>query len=248
MQGLAVHNQRDLVVKLTWQGEADLDLEATDPTGSACNNLKCQSVGGCTLFSDLNAGQHSELYSVAEGFPGQYKLTVRRVWGRPTGNKATLEIVQNKGTADERIQRETLTLDEEAGFTVNLTQGRRTESASITSPETLRQLALEHRQTKKSTSGLSQLENLATPVALGRDGKVQSIQGMAGIKARSEEAQRQSLIGQTEVNLPQAGGVGVAASIRTSADGRSTILKIDPIFIKKDVVEKTLPIIPGSGL
>ena len=41
--------QRDLVIKLSWQGDADLDLKVKEPTGSVCWVLNRQTIGGGTL-------------------------------------------------------------------------------------------------------------------------------------------------------------------------------------------------------
>src|SRR5436305_14956607 len=43
--------ERDLVVVLSWQGAADLDLEVREPTGTVCSYLQRQTAGGGTLLS-----------------------------------------------------------------------------------------------------------------------------------------------------------------------------------------------------
>src|SRR5262249_34985198 len=42
---LAKAQERDLVIKLNWQGNADLDLKVQEPCGSACSSLNRQTVG-----------------------------------------------------------------------------------------------------------------------------------------------------------------------------------------------------------
>ena len=93
--------RRDLVVKLLWQGEADLDLKVEEPTGSFCTALSKQTIGGGTLIADALASMTSESYAAAEGFSGEYKVWVERVWGKPLGNKAQLKIIRHQGTTQE---------------------------------------------------------------------------------------------------------------------------------------------------
>jgi len=243
MQGFDANARRDLVVKLTYQGEAELDLEAMDPTGSSCSTLAKQSVGGGSMIIDSN---RAKTFSVAEAFPGQYTFTVRRIWGRPTGNKATLEIIQNQGTADERIERSTVTLDDESTLTLDLKQGRRQSPAQLASADAFRALVREHRM-GQAMNGSSELDIVATPVVLGGEGKVQTVQGVKSFTAKSAEMDKLALLGHTEVDLPSHGGVGMATSVRATADGKNVTMKVQPIFMKQNVSENTLPVIPGSG-
>src|SRR5206468_7553210 len=92
---------RDLVVKLTWQGEADLDLRVEEPSGSFCSALTRQTIGGGTMIADALASMTGETYAAAEGFSGEYKVWVERVWGRPLGNKAQIKIIRHQGTDHE---------------------------------------------------------------------------------------------------------------------------------------------------
>ncbi len=85
------HRQRDLVIKLSWQGEADLDLKVKEPTGSVCWVLNPQTVGGGTLTGDAQSDPNSETYQAAEAFNGDYEVTVDRVWGRPLSGRAAAD-------------------------------------------------------------------------------------------------------------------------------------------------------------
>lgn len=241
LQGFETSARRDLVVKLTYQGEAELDLEATDPTGSTCSTLTRQSVGGGSL---VNENGRAKKYSVAEAFPGQYTFTVRRVWGRPVGGKATLEIIKNQGTPEERIERSTVNLDDEAVVTLDLKEGRRQTPATLAAPGVFRQLVNERRLSQMASN---QLDTLATPVVIGGEGKMQAIQGVKAVTAKASEMEKLALLGETSVELPAQGSVGMATSIRSSADGKSTSIKVEPIFVKQNVTTNKLPIIPGSG-
>ncbi|NIL98376.1 MAG: hypothetical protein GTO53_10850, partial [Planctomycetales bacterium] len=84
---------RDVVVKASWVGEADLDLMVEEPGGSVCSFRSPRTTGGGVLVGDLNtslersAGEgYSESYVCPEAFSGTYRILLRQVWGRiPTG-------------------------------------------------------------------------------------------------------------------------------------------------------------------
>src|SRR5262249_51531189 len=98
--------RRDLEITLVWEGgerdvkTAGLDLKVEEPSGSVCSWRQRQTVGGGTLLGG-GLGDRKETYVVAQAFPGEYKVTVERVWGKPQGNKCQLRVVRHKGTADQ---------------------------------------------------------------------------------------------------------------------------------------------------
>ncbi len=85
------YRQRDLVVRLSWQGDADLELEVKEPIGTVCSFMLRQTPGGGTLIDNILAERSRdksvETYAAAQAFSGDYKVTVRRLWGRPLGSK-----------------------------------------------------------------------------------------------------------------------------------------------------------------
>src|SRR5262249_41952379 len=54
--------ERDLVLVLTWQGDADLDLEVREPIGTTCSCLQRQTPGGGILLGDTIAEGQRESY------------------------------------------------------------------------------------------------------------------------------------------------------------------------------------------
>src|SRR5581483_4113847 len=97
---------------LRWQGQADLDLKITEPSSSVCSWLRRQTPGGGTLLGDTLEETNSEVYSAAEAYPGVYRIEVERAWGRPTGVRAQLIIVERQGTAEETIRTESIDVRE----------------------------------------------------------------------------------------------------------------------------------------
>jgi hypothetical protein len=91
------------------------------------------------------------------------------------------------------------------------------------------------------------VDTLATPVIVGSEGKVQAVQGVKAFTNKAAEMQKLAMLGQTDVNLPAQGGVGLSTSVRSTADGKNISMKITPVFVKQTVAKSTLPVIPGSG-
>jgi len=118
--------QRDLVVRLGWGGEADLDLRVDEPSGSVCSCVNRLTVGGGTLIGDTLGEKNVETYVNAEAFPGEYTITVDKVWGRPLGNKAQLTIIEHQGTDKETSKLITINLAETNTAKHVLAEGRRT--------------------------------------------------------------------------------------------------------------------------
>jgi hypothetical protein len=97
--------------------------------------MQRQTVGGGLLLGDSLAKMTSETYIAAEGFSGDYIVTVERVWGRPLGSKAQLKIIRHQGTKDETEELVTVRMNSNQSLpiTVNLKDGRRTETAYVPS-------------------------------------------------------------------------------------------------------------------
>jgi tetratricopeptide (TPR) repeat protein len=121
---------RDLVIELSWQGEAGLSLQVKEPIGTVASFEHRQTPGGGTLVGDT-LNEPASSYVAAEAFSGDYEVTIRRLWGQPLGAKAKLKIIQHKGTPDQIERIETVVLDRDAKLHLTLDQGRRTSLASV---------------------------------------------------------------------------------------------------------------------
>jgi hypothetical protein len=140
--------QRDVVVNLTWEagrsGAADLELRVKEPCDSVCSSELRQSPGGGTWTGNLvpvsNKGglqvkvdeslkKPFASYAAAQAFPGEYQITVRRIWGEPLGGRARLEIILNQGTAEEEHILKTVQIVNQTTVKVTLKRGRRTQVA-----------------------------------------------------------------------------------------------------------------------
>ncbi len=127
--------RRDLVVQLSWAGDADLDLVVKEPTGSTCSTLARQTPNGGTLVGDRAGDAPTERYVVAEGFSGTYEISVRSAWGMPVNGKAQVRIIHHQGSPEQLEEIQTVDLNGNPTLKVNLNDGRRKDLAIVLPPK-----------------------------------------------------------------------------------------------------------------
>jgi len=122
--------RRDLVVRLVWAGEGDLDLIVEEPPGTVCSLQNPQSRGGGVLLHDgygPNQQNCYEEYVCAFGAPGNYRLRVKHLWGNIVGKRAQLEVTRYLGTPHESVRRYPVLLGRrDTVVRLALNRGRRT--------------------------------------------------------------------------------------------------------------------------
>jgi hypothetical protein len=255
--------RRDLVIQLLWQGEADLDLKVTEPTGSTCSALHKQTVGGGALLGDSLAEPNRETYVAAEGFKGNYTVTVEKIWGRPLGNKAQLKIIRNQGTPDETEELVTLRLTSNTTppIVVKLADGRRKETAYVPPPSAHKPVERPALVLSATDRVLNTLRDLADPeitgVERGMSGGVGSL-GQAATTPRKiwskdvKASPDDRTVFQNKVRSVVANTLEVTAQTVLSADRRSVRLSLSPVYNTYDTapagpVKLNNPVFPGSG-
>jgi hypothetical protein len=129
--------RRDLVVVVSWTGEADVDLLVEEPAGSICSFRNPRTLSGGIMLGDSVARSKKEerkaegaqeAYVCPLGYDGDYRVRIRRVWGKVTADKVTVDVFWHYGSKKERTMRRQIDLSgDEAVCTVDLTEGRRTE-------------------------------------------------------------------------------------------------------------------------
>ncbi len=127
---------RDCIVKVTWTGDADIDLIAVEPSGAICSFSNPRTTGGGVLIGESSGnGQlgaesmHTETYECPEAFAGTYHIRVRRVWGKVTAGKVTVDLYAHYGTPEEKHMREQIVVgDQDAMVVFDLPRGRRQEA------------------------------------------------------------------------------------------------------------------------
>lgn len=126
---------RDLRVKVSWTGDADIDISVQEPTGAICSFRNPRTTGGGVLLGDSFASDkqaaldgYAETYECPRAFNGDYQLMLRRILGRVTANKVTVEIESRDKHGEKISVKKEIELGEGANFLqFAVENGRRTE-------------------------------------------------------------------------------------------------------------------------
>ena len=128
--------RRDCIVVVSWTGEADLDLYVEEPAGTICSQHEPRTTSGGFMTGDAyprmgeeSSAGYSEFYTCPEAFDGKYRILVRRVWGKPTAGRATVDLYLHYGTNRLEHKRQQIPIGEDDVLvTFDLQNGRRLES------------------------------------------------------------------------------------------------------------------------
>ena len=239
LQAVAVQRQRDLVVELHWQGEADLDLKVTEPSGSACSPLNRQSVGGGILIGDSLADMTAETYLAAQAFAGEYQIDVNRVWGHPLADRAQVKVIQHQGTPQQHEDIFTVDLKTAKPIKFVLATGRRTETAYVPPPQVVQASDGPTALTPESPDRiLNQLRALSDPEVTGFDRGFGGGAAAAGqsplTNYRSSKVAEPStddrVLTQQKVSSFVKNSVEMTAQAVLSADRRTVRVSVTPVF------------------
>lgn len=248
-------NDRDLIIELTWQGEADLDLEVKEPIGTVCSFLQRQTPGGGILLGDNLTDRSRETYVAAKAFSGDYQLTIRRIWGRPLGSKATLEIIQHQGSPRETRRRETIVFDRKHTLTFSLDAGQRT-AAEYVPPPSANQRAKKTPERSSPDRVFTKLRAKADPEFAGgepsgMEGKLASL-GIPVSPPRSRAVERSlsdQVVYQTKVSSAVPNSADLTAQLTVAPD-QGLVLKLSPVFQTASKAQGppalANPLIPGG--
>jgi tetratricopeptide (TPR) repeat protein len=245
------YSQRDMVIHLTWQGDADLDLEVDEPIKSKCFFMQRQTPGGGILLGDTMDDMTRESYILAKGFSGAYGITIRKIWGRPLGGKATVEIIQHQGTPRETRRRETVSFDRSYTMSVTLDEGRRTSAAYVPPPTATEK----HTKLEIASSDqvLTKIRSLANPEITGGDSHVRGGLASLGLTVPSAErpkarATAGELVYQTKLQPGAGTGMDLTAQATIGPD-QGVTLKLTPVFqsVTKGQPAVSNPLIPGGS-
>ena len=127
---------RDCLVRVTWTGDADIDILIEEPSGTVCSLRNQRTTAGGVLLGDSFAHNGSEsenvtseTYVCPKAFTGRYRMLVRRIWGDVTAGKVTVDIYTNRHTENEKHVRKQIPLtDKDSMVVFAVDEGRRKES------------------------------------------------------------------------------------------------------------------------
>jgi hypothetical protein len=123
---------RDIVVRAVWTGDADVDIAVEEPTGTICDKSNPRTSSGGLLLSDGSSldkpgkDGYSETYVCANGYSGEYKILLRRVWGNITGGTVTVNIMTDYGTKDQKYVQQQIPVNQDSVVITVVKNGHRT--------------------------------------------------------------------------------------------------------------------------
>lgn len=127
---------RDCVVVVSWTGEADVDLLVEEPAGTVCSFRNTRTTSGGVMLGDSlpqtsseATGSYREVYVCPKAFAGDYRMMLRRVWGKLTAGKVTVDIYTDYRGENATHSRQQIPIDEKDALVLfNLEEGRLKES------------------------------------------------------------------------------------------------------------------------
>lgn len=218
---LANANRRDFRVRVSWSGDADIDLAVREPGGTVCWAGAPQSAGGGVRTEGAaDNGVRSEVYECPRGFSGKYEVLVSKVWGEPVADTVNIEVTIADGSDGEQTQTQQVQLGDDgkalAQFAADA--GRRTEPIA----EHQLAAALERQNEVTQAVLMQQLGSLAEEQAVS-------------LRPDQLRRRRQALAGRGAVGfqpqitvLPE--GTQMIASAVVSADRRYVRVSPNPSF------------------
>jgi hypothetical protein len=241
---------RDLVIEISYEGEADVDLEVKEPNGTICSYQQRQTEGGGTLMGDTLAEPNHKTYVAAEAFAGENEVTLRRVWGRPLGGKVTVKIASHQGTPQQRERIETIVLDREHKMKVVLDEGRRTTLAKVAPTAAYQKPVLASANRSRVFNKLRALADPNfTDSGSGLRGGVSSqgtSAGSSGLQIPNVTAQGGQAF-QQGIFSPVNGGMDLTAQAEVTSDRRYVTVSLAPVFQTANRVQlPVMSFIPGG--
>jgi hypothetical protein len=135
---LPAAESRDVVISLTWDGDADFDLAVTEPLGAVAQYAMPRTVFGGSIIKNGYGNHPEELYVCPRGFNGNYTVRIATVYTNPNKppTRLTLETVTHEGTPEAQKRSVTLVPDDPGAkpAVVTLKDGRRKTVLPFVSP------------------------------------------------------------------------------------------------------------------
>jgi hypothetical protein len=146
---------RDVVIRVTWTGDALLDLEVDEPLGATASHFLPRTVYGGALVKEAKAKDREAVYICPRGFPGEYTARINILYNNPerAALVAVFEVVTHEGTANEKVVIKKVSLTKLEPVKVTLDKGRRTKVLPYEAPKTIKMMTDEPdeaRDPKKS--------------------------------------------------------------------------------------------------
>jgi hypothetical protein len=237
----------DVIVRVSWTGDADVDLAVEEPSGTVCSLENRSSAGGGTLLADAFPGSASdkdgtvsETYLCPQGFSGQYRLLVRRVWGNVTSGRVSVEVLTDFGRPEQKfVQKEIPLTENDALVIFEVKDGKRKVEIADAQLANLRDVQRRMRGQVLAQFGPDPingpqddgavLEELYRDVASLTGGAFTGIDRGGRLDPRLNALRRRAVGFQPQITqLPEGAGMSTLAII--SADRRYVRISPAPFF------------------
>jgi hypothetical protein len=218
---------RDCVVQVSWTGDADVDVEVEEPSGTVCSISEPRTAAGGVSLGDTYAVESSdssqgssEIYVCPKGFAGQYRVRIKKVWGEVAAGKVTVDVYTHLRSGEVKHERQQVSLDDKDAMVVfSLDRGRRSE------PLEAAQLAgAIKRQQAISRSVLAQQISSGSDPGVFPGGRPSDFARQAALFGRGGAVGFQPII----QILPEGTMMSVTGVV--SADRRYVRVAVSPIF------------------
>jgi len=205
---MAQARRRDVMIRVEWSGDGDLDLSVSEPLDTTCSILQPRTASGGVLLHDGYGPSPEncyEEYVCVKAPSGRYELTVNYLDGKIVGKRCQVTMTLHQGTPGEKVFRQSVRLEgPSATVSFDLQNGRREQP--LAKPQPL----------VKPTGALRRIprqQMLARVRRIGRrqegDIPVAGPAAQAGIKHRGNVAQGAGVA--QAAGMAQPGGIVRAA-------------------------------------
>ncbi len=222
--------RRDLMVTLTWNGPADLDLIVEEPGGTVCSFDSPDSPGGGIHLHDgfgPSAKNCREEYVCPQGVSGTYRLRIKHAWGDVVGRRAQLTVTEHVGTPQEKTTRQTVKIGAEAAVVpITLEGGRRTRPRTVATSQIDPISAAQPQRRSPQRGGIE----LAGHDESVRDRFNESRRDSAAIAGVKHAAQSSGAVGFQSVISTVNEGTFLQVNPVVSADRRYVRVAVNPRF------------------
>jgi hypothetical protein len=216
---------RDCVVRVSWTGDADIDVSVEEPAGTICSSGEPRTTsGGVSLGDEFATGDKandgaSEAYVCPKGFAGKYKVRIHRVRGEVAAGKVTVDVYTHMRTGQMQHERQQIALAHKDALVVfDLDSGRRNEPL-----ETAQLAGAIKRQQQLSRSVLAQ------QLSSGSDERVLPFRPDALARQAALFGSR-GAVGYQPIIITLPTGTIMTATAVVSADRRYVRVGVAPTF------------------
>jgi hypothetical protein len=217
---------RDCVVRVTWTGDADIDVSVEEPSGTVCSANEPRTPGGGVSLGDTYAVEgkssegSSEVYVCQKAFAGTYKVRAHKVWGEVAAGKVTVDVYTHLRSGEMQHQRQQLAIsDKDAMVVFDLNHGRRSEPL-----ESAQLAGAVKRQETLSRAVLAQ------QLSDGSDPSAAPSRGLDSLARRAAFFNGRGAVGFQPIIQTLPEGRMMSASAVVSADRRYVRIAVQPIF------------------